>query len=310
MPKTADRPLLTALAAAVVVELVLLRLGTRTLIHIPGLGRFEDPIRMVAEVGRFAYYLAVVLLFGSLVTLAYRGFQERSPKGYVVSAALVGFLLDASAGRLEMIPSALVGGYVSLAMVIVLIFGWRGWRSVPLLMFVVAALAAGWSALGQGVAAGLTGDQVDTFILIAEISLVLAGVTAPLLLLQPPTRTALSGGVATAILTTVILVAANSTMSILLLWTVGVPGWLPSIAYGVAIGGLVVTGWSALTSGEWPVGLGLMLLVAGGVGTISTYQSGLVLAGLLVTVGNVTRLNPFSRQQAEERGAAPTSVHV
>ena len=310
MPKTADRPLLTALAAAVVVELVLLRLGTRTLIHIPGLGRFEDPIRIVAEVGRFAYYLAVVLLFGSLVTLAYRGFQERSPKGYVVGAALVGFLLVASAGRLEIIPPALVGGYVSLAMVIVLIFGWRGWRSVPLLMFVVAALAAGWSALGQGVAAGLTGDQVDTLLLNAEISLVLAGITAPLLLLQPPTRTALSGGVATAILTTVILVAANSTMSILLLWTVGVPGWLPSIAYGVAIGGLVVTGWSALTSGEWPVGLGLMLLVAGGVGTISTYQSGLVLAGLLVTVGNVTRLKPFSRRQAEERGAAPTSVHV
>ena len=310
MPKTADRPLLTALAAAVVVELVLLRLGTRTLIHIPGLGRFEDPIRIVAEAGRFAYYLAVVLLIGALLTLVYRGFQERSSRGYVVGTALVGFLLVASAGRLEVISPALVGLFVSLALVVVVVVGWRGWRSVPLLMFVVAALAAGWSSLGQGVAAGLTGDQVDTLLLIAEMSLVLAGVTSPLLLLQPPTRTALLAGVATAIVTTVMLVAANSTMSILLLWTVGVPGWLPSITYGVAIGGLVVTGWSALTNGEWPAALGLVLLAAGGVGTISTYQSGLVLAGLLLIVGALRGPQAPRIQRVEERSENGAFAHV
>lgn len=37
-------------------ELILLRTGTRALIHIPGLGRFETPIRILAEVWRFAYY--------------------------------------------------------------------------------------------------------------------------------------------------------------------------------------------------------------------------------------------------------------
>ena len=310
MPKTADRPLLTALAGVAVVELVLLRLGTRTLIHIPGLGRFEDPIHIVAEVGRFAYYLAVVLLLSTLVTLAYRGFQERSLQSSGNGAVVVGFLLVAGAGRLEMIPPPWVGGYATLAMVIVLVFGWKGWRSVPLLMFVVAALAAGWSALGQEFGAGFAVDQVDTLLLVAELALVLAGITSLLLLNQRPSRSVLLGGVATTVLFTTILVAANSTMSILLLWTAGVPGWLPAISYGVALGGLVITGWSALSTGQWSVGLGLVLLAAGGVGMISTYQSGLVLAGLLLIVGAPKDPHVPRIQRVEEQSEASTFAHV
>jgi hypothetical protein len=310
MPKTADRPLLTALALAVVAELVLLRLGTRTLIHIPGLVRFEDPIHIVAEVGRFAYYVAVVLLFGSLVTVAYRGFQERSLRASGNGAVVVGFLLVAGAGRLEMIPPALVGGYVSLAMVIVLAFGWNGWRSVPLLMFVVAALAAGWSALGQELGVGFTGDQVDALLLVAELTLVLAGVTSPLLLNQPPTRFVLLGGLATTVLLTTALVAANSTMSILLLWTVGVPGWLPAISYGMALGGLAITTWSALSTSQWSVGLGLVMLAAGGVGMISTYQSGLVLAGLLLIVGTPQGPHAPPIPRVEEQSESAALAHV
>lgn len=310
MPRMADRSLLTALAAAVVGELVLLRLGTRTLIHIPGLGRFEDLIRTVAEVGRFAYYLAVVLLFGVLVTLAYTSFQERRLRSSVIGAVIVGYLLVAGAGRLDVIPTASVGGFALLAMVGVLGLGWRGWRSLPLMMFVVAALAAGWSGLGQELGAGLTGDQVDTLLLVAESALVLAGVTSPLLLDQPPTRLVLLGGMATAVLVTTVLVSANSTMSILLLWTVGVPGWLPAISYAVALGGLVITGWSAFAAGQWTVGLGLVLLAAGGVGMISTYQSGLVLAGLLLIVGALVGPQDPRIQRVEEQSENGAFAHV
>ena len=40
--------------------------------------------------------------------------------------------------------------------------------------------------------------------------------------------------------------------------------------------------WSAFGGGQWNIGVGLVPLAAGGVGAISTYQSGLVLVGVLL----------------------------
>jgi hypothetical protein len=73
-----------------------------------------------------------------------------------------------------------------------------------------------------------------------------------------------------------------STLSILVLWNLGVPGWLPGIALAVAFGGLVTSLWSALAGGERMTAVGIVLLFGGGVGLISTYQTGLVLAAILV----------------------------
>ena len=44
----------------------------------------------------------------------------------------------------------------------------------------------------------------------------------------------------------------------------------------------MTTWWSAFGGGQWNIGVGLVLLAAGGVGAISTYQSGLVLVGVLL----------------------------
>lgn len=279
-------PRVVWLTVFVVAELFLLRIGTRTLIHIPGLGRFETPIRVLAEAGRFAYYAAVVFLIAVLVSMAYVRFKSRDPRSMLAGSAAVGFVLVAGAGRLGVVSLSVVGWSLSAALVVAVLAGWRGRRSVPLALFALGVVAAGWSALGQGAGGGLTGRQVDTLLIIAEVALVLAGLTAPFLLEERPTRRALLIGLGAAVVTTAMLSAGASTVWILGLWTLGVPGWLPGIVYALAFGGLATTWWSAFGGGQWNIGVGLVLLTAGGVGAISTYQSGLVLVGVLL-VGEV-----------------------
>src|SRR5690606_648435 len=63
-------------AMAALTELLLLRIGTRTFVHIPGLDLLSGPLAIVAETGRLAYYLTVVLvmaLAGGSVAALVRG---------------------------------------------------------------------------------------------------------------------------------------------------------------------------------------------------------------------------------------------
>lgn len=273
----------------VLAELFLLRIGTRTLIHIPGLGRFETPIRLLAELGRLAYYAAVVFLVAVLVSIAYSRFKSRNPRSMLAGSAVVGFLLVAGAGRFGFVSPSVVGWCLSAVLVVAVITGWTGWRSVPLALFALGVVSAGWSALGQGAGGGLTGRQVDILLVVAELAVVSAGLTTPFLLEDRPDRRALLVGLGAAVAATAILSVGASTVWILGLWTLGVPGWLPGIVYAVAFGALVTTWWSAFDSGQWNVGVGVFLMTAGGVGTISTYQSGLALAGVLIVGESVTR---------------------
>lgn len=285
-------PRVVWLTVFVLAELFLLRIGTRTLIHIPGLGRFETPIRVLAEAGRLAYYAAVVFLVAVLVSMAYVRLKSRDPRSMLAGSVAVGFLLVAGAGRFGVISPSVVGWSLLAGLVVAALAGWRGRRSVPLALFALGVVSAGWSALGQGAGGGLTGRQVDTLLIIAEIALVLAALTAPLLLKQRPTRRALLIGLGAAAAATAILSVGASTVWILGLWTLGLPGWLPGVVYALAFGGLATTWWSAFDSGQWNVGVGVFLMTAGGVGTISTYQSGLVLAGVLIVGELVTRPKP------------------
>jgi hypothetical protein len=263
-------------------ELVLLRTGTRTLVHIPGLGRYETPIRILAEVGRFAYYLAVVSLVAVLAILAYQGIRTRTPRHVIGGVGALVFLAVAGAGRLEILSAPVVGWASLVLLVTVTATVWRGLRTLPIGFFVLGWAAAGWTVLGQGTMGGLSGRQVDTLMLTAEISLILSAVTAPLLLKGPPSRLAILAGLGVALVGVGAFVSGSSTLSILILWNLGVPGWLPGIAYALALGSLVMTLWSALATGQRLTAIGLVLLIAGGIGTISTYQTGLVLAALLL----------------------------
>lgn len=276
------RGLVWLLTIAVLVELVVLRTATRTLINIPGTERFDTPISALAEFGRLAYYLAVVSLVAVLVMLAVDGLRSRATRRITQGAALLAFLVVAGAGRLEAVPWTVVGWFGMAIMLFVSILGWRGARSVPVGFFLVASVAAGSSVLAQAGAEGLTGSHVDMLVWLAEVSLVLAGLTTPMLLERPPGTAGLVAGVVSAVVVAGSLAGGASTISILVLWNVGVPGWMPGLAYAAAAGALATTLWSAAARGEWAVFIGSMLLVAGGVGMISTYQTGLVIAGIVV----------------------------
>ncbi|MGA7272497.1 MAG: hypothetical protein WB239_15605 [Acidimicrobiia bacterium] len=275
------------LAVLVLIELVVLRTGTRTLIHIPGLGRFQTPIDIVAEIGRSAYYLAVVSLVVTLVVLGYGALRDGTKRQTIAGAGVLAWVGVALAGRIGVI-SELAVGWSSLAILaVVTATVWRGMRTLPIGLFALGSVAAGWSVLGQGTGGGLSGWQVDGLVLVAEISLVLAGMTGFLLLDRPPRTPAILAGLGVGAFTLVAFTAGSSTVSILVLWNLGVPGWLPGIAYAIALGSLVSTLWSALASGQPLVAIGLVLLIGGGLGTISTYQTGLALAGMLVLGGSM-----------------------
>jgi hypothetical protein len=57
---------------------------------------------------------------------------------------------------------------------------------------------------------------------------------------------------------------------------------LSGVAYALALGALTATLWTALATRNWLTSVGLLLMVAGGIGVISTYQTGLVIAGILL----------------------------
>jgi hypothetical protein len=196
-------------------------------------------------------------------------------------------------------------------LVVVTSMGWRGIGSIPVGLFVLGSVAAGWSSLGQFAGSGLTGAQVDMLVLAAESLLVLAGATAPLLLGRAPTRSALLAGAGATVLVAAAFAGGASTFSIMVLWNLGVPGWLPGIAFALAFGGIVTAGWSAMASGDRGTAIGIVLLLGGGVGLISTYQTGLALAAILLlaepgTVGQEETVEVGSTADYALAGSSPT----
>ncbi len=294
MPESRLRTLTALLTIAAVVELIVLRSATRAIVHIPGTARFELPISIVAELGRLAYYVAVVALALVLVTIAARSVTGARPRGVVAGLAIALFLVTAGAGRADAVPLQLVGVVGLGALVVISAVGWQGLRSTPIGLFVVGAVAAGWSVVGQNWQGGLDGRSVDVLMWTAEIGAVFAALTSPLLLIgSAPGRglrdavAPLVAGVVTATATAAAVTAGAPTLFIVVLWNTGIPGWMPGLGYAVAAGTIVATLWAAGARGDWRLFAGLLLLVTAGVGSISTYQTGLAIAGvaLLSTPG-------------------------
>lgn len=274
------RTLSVWLGVVVLVELTLLRTGTRTLIHIPGLGRFEVSLRLLSELGRFAYYLAVVLVTVALAYSAWLIWDAVTPRGRVGAVLIWSFLAVASLGRIGVVPDPAVAWVCVVVLVGLLAATWTGVGSLPLMLYVAASAAASWIVLGQGIGGGLSGRTVDLSMVVAEGLLVVAAVTTPLLLAGKVSRNALIAGLVAFGLFTASFSLGGSTLSILTLWNLGVPGWFPPIAYGLALGGLVVTFWSATANREVLIACVVLLMLAGGIGPISTYQTALAVAAL------------------------------
>lgn len=289
------------LMIAVLVELTLLRTGTRTLIHIPGLGRYDVSIGVLSEVGRLAFYLAVVLVVATLTYLGWICLATHSTAGRLVGAFTWAFIVIAGLGRLGVVTEATVAWSALALMIGVLTATWGGARSLPVAFFVVASSFATWSVLGQGDGGGLSGQAVDTAVVLAEAFLILTGVSAPLLVRGKATKSALIAGLATVFVVAAGFSVGGSTLAILTLWNLGVPGWFAPIAYGIALGGLVFTLWSAIANRMIPTACAIVLIVGGGVGPISTYQTALAMTAVILL--GVTRLE----SDEEPESPAPSS---
>jgi hypothetical protein len=142
-------------------------------------------------------------------------------------------------------------------------------------------LAASSNLLQQAAATGAI-DAVDTrwLLRLAEIGTVVFAVTLPASLAVRPRRGDWLAGVAALVIMSAVFLGEPATARFLLLWNQGLTGAFPGTVYALALGAAVVA-ISAL--GRQRRGLeaaAIVLLVAGGVGLHSTYQSGLVVIAL------------------------------
>lgn len=310
MPRATHSSTLRLLAGwlglVVIVELVLLRTGTRTLIHIPGLGRFDTSIGLLSEAGRLAYFLAVVLVITVLVYLGHMAWTGGTVAGRALTAVISAFLVTALLGRIGVVTAAAVAWVSVVVLVAVLALIWSGLRSLPVAAFVAASVSASWSILGQGLGPGVSGRTVDIAVVLSEGLLLLALATTPLIVIGKVRAPAVIAGVVVFVLVGAGFWAGGSTLSILTLWNLGVPGWFSPIAYGFAFGGLVVALGSALADRRVTIAAGLVLLVAGGVGSISTYQTALALTAVIL-LGLAVGTTGFDEASLEVEDGEPAS---
>ena len=275
-------------AWSAVAELVVLRMVTRTLIHIPGLADFAAPIGAVSEVGRLAYYVTVVLLICLMVLLVGGHGRPESTSSILIRAGIATILLLAFLGRLGLIDAADVGGPAMAGFVVIAAgIAVAGWQALPLLILVVATYASGSAATLQGSGGGLSGESFGSLMRFGEIAAVGGCLLLPLVLGKPFSRRALVMGLGVAALVTAMLSLASPTLTILILWSFGLPASLPAAFYGLAAGSLVAVAATAIQDGRRGLAAGVFLAVTGGVGLVSTYQTALLAAGLGLIALNI-----------------------
>lgn len=267
------------LALVAVIELTVLRIGTRTVIHIPGIEAFETPYRGISTLGRTAYFVAVVLLLAMLVAAVASLVSARAVGAAV---AVAGVCVAAIAAR-----AGLVGGEV-VAMVTVVCIAVSSARLVRhtagLARLEMALLgAAPVVALSTMVIVEVpgVGSGFERVGLTAGEGLaIVAAMLSPLLVSgHKPRRSAwVAAGVAGSVVLAMIL-GAGSTTKILMLWNFGLSGYFPGPLYALAAAAVAYTIAVLFAEGRRGTAVGLGLLLVGGIGLHSTYQTGLVVAG-------------------------------
>lgn len=317
-PQVVGRSVSTRWLASVVVavslaELTILRLGTRTAIHIPGIEEVATPYRIASGAGRLAFYLAVVLLVVLLVSIA-RELHRRAESH--LAACVLGFVAIAALGAFDVGGTGLTGPAVAL-IVAALAFA-AALRVDPALRTLVALYTIAY-VLG-GAAAYVQNDPTvglgpaPRLIWWAELGAIAAAVLAGPLVRRsigrgwlPSHRLAVAAtGLGLAV--TVSLLASPATSSILLLWNFGLTGILPGALYGLAAASLFVAVVSSRRHGEDLLALAVVLLTLGGVGLTSTYQSAMIVAALGLLCLSGPRLPADSGGGHTERQLPPMST--
>ncbi len=300
-------------AWAALTELVVLRMVTRTLIHIPGLAAVEGPIRAVSEIGRLAYYVTAVLLLCLLISLVGEMRRLGSRHSMLIGAGIATIMLLSVVGRLGLVDAADIGGVVLAGFVIIGAGGaYAGWRALPVLLLIVATYASGSATTLQGWGGGLSQGSFVGLMSVSEIAAVGGCLLLPMVLGKPISRKALILGLGSAALVTTMLSVASPTSTIIILWSFGLPASLPASVYGLAVGSLVAVAATAVRDGQRGLAAGLLLSVAGGVGLSSTYQTALLTTGLGLIALNIanTYRELLEMSPQSSRHAAPLGVEV
>ncbi len=270
------------LACAALAELFLLRTGTRLAIHIPAAEALEGPYLVAALVGRFAFFVALVLAVlaagAALSALWARGDAPARVAaglfaGFVVIAALLPLLpgvAPITAGIAALAASALAAAVIP---------GRGPWPAVPFALLGLSLLASAcYTAVlaSPGPSAAAAVPLLDA----AEFTGLVAGATLPLVFRRRPAFSAALVAALAALLAIFVFAAPSASVRIILLWNGGITGALPPLLYAAASAGFVAAAWEAWRRGESRLLPVFALLLAGGLGLHNTYQTLLLLVAI------------------------------
>ncbi len=274
------------LAAASAVELLILRTFTRTAIHIPGISALRGPYEALSLGGRYAYFVSVALLLMAVPVATWALWRGRAPVHRGMAFALGAFAMLSGLAALDVVGRFALDATTSGSMAVVAIGGVvlsRNMRTgLPIALFALAFLLSASHTLSQSMAQdGLATFDTSGALNAAEAVGVAFAISVPLLARGYLDRTATVGGVAVATVTfAAFLGNGGATARFLLLWNEGLSGAMPSIAYAIAAGCLSATLVALLRARQGLAAAGLVLLLTGGIGLHSTYQSALALTGI------------------------------
>ncbi len=281
--------LLRAGLVAGVVELASLRIFTRTAIHIPALEQLHGLYEVVSTLARYAFFVSVLLLGANIAVQGWERLDSAAVRTRIGAGLAGAFLLVAAAAR-----AGLVDGVALSASLSTIVVGAaagaaaarRGLERAALALLGLAhLLAATHGIIQDGARYGWRMDSGGGLLLAGETAALLAVIVAGAAWGRSPTRRQLVAAGVAALLVLGALVANGSTVKILLLWNFGLAGYYPSIAYAAAAAALMLALTGVRRDRDPLVLGGLALLLVGGLGLHSTYQSGLVLLGFLLLTG-------------------------
>lgn len=275
---------------AAVTELGLLRLFTRTAIHIPAFDFLARPYHAISVVARYAFFVSVVLLGVNLAMVVLGRRAAADDAARTGAATAFGFLAVAALARTDLIdPIVIAAAVVTLVAVAAALAALtvRGLGGVALAVYAVGFVTCSLHTIVEdGGRYGWRIDGAGALLQFGEATALLAVLVAAVAWGRRSSRRDLLVAAGAGLLVLGALLANGSTVKILLLWNFGLPGSLPAAVYALAAAGLTLALTGARRTG-FPAVAGLALVVVGGVGLHSTYQSGLVIAGMLLLAGVV-----------------------
>jgi hypothetical protein len=275
---------LVGLGVASAVELLILRTFTRAAIHIPALQPLAGPYEFLSGLGRYSYYVAAVLLIVAIPVLAVALWRSGAAQARVAAASVVAFAAAAGMARLGLLDrfaldTLTVGAVLLLAAASPGAVNRRA--AVMMVAFAGAfALTSSHTILQAAREDGLGSWDGRWLLWAGELAALAFAISTPFVLRVAPSRRVAIAAAVVGAFTFALFLGNASTTKILLLWNEGLAGSFPAVAYAVAAGALCAVVAALAGQGRMVAAVGLALLIIGGFGLHSTYQTGLVVAGL------------------------------